>query len=128
VSVEPRASPAYFNHQTNTGFTWDTSDFCRAISLVTFETSTVARPACQIISKRDDVTEASTVLGRADLTANPRAAAMPQFRYRTVTSAGRIVVDELDAPSRDEVVRRIEYLGHPTIDSEIGRIRCCGRL
>src|SRR5215510_14478153 len=54
--VQPEASPAYFNHQTNTGFTWDTSDFCRAISLVTFETSTVARPACQIISKRDDVT------------------------------------------------------------------------
>jgi hypothetical protein len=47
--VEPRASAAYFNHQTNTGFTRDTSDFCRAISLVTFETSTVAYPACQII-------------------------------------------------------------------------------
>jgi hypothetical protein len=64
VSVELRASAAYFNHQTNTGFTWDTSDFCRAISLVTFETSTVAYPACQIISKRDDVTEAATVLER----------------------------------------------------------------
>jgi hypothetical protein len=50
---------AYFNHQTNTGFTWDRSDFGRAISLVTLETSTVA--ACQIISKRDDVTEAATV-------------------------------------------------------------------
>jgi hypothetical protein len=59
--VEPKASPAYFNHQTNTGFAWDTSDFCRAISLVTFETSTVAHPACQMISKPDDV---MMVLGR----------------------------------------------------------------
>ena len=65
--VEPRASPAYFNHQTNTGFTWDTSDFCRAISLVTLETSTVAHPACQIISN-DDVT---TVLGRCRSNGEP---------------------------------------------------------
>jgi general secretion pathway protein F len=53
---------------------------------------------------------------------------MPQFRYRTDTPAGRIIVDELDAPSRDEVVRRIEYLEHLTIEAEIARIRCYGRL
>ena len=53
---------------------------------------------------------------------------MPQFRYRTVTSAGQIIVGELDAPSRDEVVRRIEYLGHLTIDAGIARIRRYGRL
>jgi hypothetical protein len=44
---------------------------------------------------------------------------MPQFRYRAVTLAGEIVVGEVDAPSREEVVRRIEYLGHLTIDAEI---------
>src|SRR3982074_2868422 len=43
---------------------------------------------------------------------------MPQFRYRAVTHAGEIVVGEVDAPSREEVVRRIEYLGHLTIDAE----------
>ena len=69
--VEPRASPAYFNHQTDTCSTRDTSDFCRAISLVTFETSTVAHPACRIISKRDDVTEASTVPERRRSSGEP---------------------------------------------------------
>ena len=44
---------------------------------------------------------------------------MPQFRYRAVTLAGEIVVGEVDAPSRDEVVRRIEYLGHLTIEAEL---------
>jgi general secretion pathway protein F len=44
---------------------------------------------------------------------------MPQFRYRAVTHAGEIVAGEVDAPSRDEVVRRIEYLGHLTIDAEV---------
>ena len=53
---------------------------------------------------------------------------MPQFRYRTDTPAGRIVVDELDAPSRDEIVRRIEDLGHLTIAAGIARIRRYGRL
>jgi general secretion pathway protein F len=43
---------------------------------------------------------------------------MPQFRYRAVTHAGEIVVGEVDASSRDEVVRRIEYLGHLTIEAE----------
>jgi general secretion pathway protein F len=53
---------------------------------------------------------------------------MPQLRYRTDTPAGRIIVDGLDAPSRDEVVRRIEYLEHLTIEAKISRIRCYGRL
>src|SRR5215468_8492458 len=44
---------------------------------------------------------------------------MPQFRYRAVTHAGQIVVGEVDAPSREEVLRRIEYLGHLTIEAEI---------
>ena len=44
---------------------------------------------------------------------------MPQFRYRAVTHAGEIVVGEVDASSREEVLRRIEYLGHLTIDAEI---------
>ena len=44
---------------------------------------------------------------------------MPQFRYRAVTQAGEIVVGEVEAPSRDEVVRRIEYLGHLPIDAEV---------
>jgi general secretion pathway protein F len=44
---------------------------------------------------------------------------MPQFRYRAVTHAGEIVVGEVDASPREEVVRRIEYLGHLTIAAEI---------
>ena len=44
---------------------------------------------------------------------------MPQFRYRAVTHTGEIVIGEVEAPSREEVVRRIEYLGHLTIDAEI---------
>jgi general secretion pathway protein F len=44
---------------------------------------------------------------------------MPQFRYRAVTRAGEIVIGEVEAPSREEVVRRIEYLGHMTIDAEV---------
>ena len=43
---------------------------------------------------------------------------MPQFRYRALTQAGDIVVGEVDAPSREEVVRRIEYLGHLPIEAE----------
>jgi general secretion pathway protein F len=43
---------------------------------------------------------------------------MPQFRYRAVTHAGEIIVGEIDASSREEVVRRIEYLGHMTIEAE----------
>jgi len=44
---------------------------------------------------------------------------MPQFRYRAVTQAGEIVVGEVDAHSREEVVRRIEYLGHLPIEAEV---------
>jgi len=44
---------------------------------------------------------------------------MPQFRYRAVTLAGDIVVGEVEAPSREEVVRRIEYLGHLPIEAEV---------
>ena len=44
---------------------------------------------------------------------------MPHFRYRAVTHAGEIVIGEVEAPSRDEVVRRIEYLGHLTIEAEV---------
>jgi len=43
---------------------------------------------------------------------------MPQFRYRALTQAGELVVGEVDAPSREEVVRRIEYLGHLPIEAE----------
>jgi general secretion pathway protein F len=55
----------------------------------------------------------------ADAGANQWAAKMPQFRYRAVKHSGEIVVGEVDAPSREEVLRRIEYLGHLTIDAEI---------
>jgi len=41
---------------------------------------------------------------------------MPHFRYRAVTPAGEFVAGEVEAPSREEVIRRIEYLGHMTIE------------
>jgi len=44
---------------------------------------------------------------------------MPQFRYRAVTQAGEIVVGEIEAHSREEVVRRMEYLGHLPIAAEV---------
>jgi len=44
---------------------------------------------------------------------------MPQFRYRALTSTGEIVIGEVEAPSREEVVRRIEYLGHLPIEAEV---------
>jgi general secretion pathway protein F len=44
---------------------------------------------------------------------------MPQFRYLAVTHAGEIVAGEAEAASCDEVVRRIKYLGHLPIDTEI---------
>jgi general secretion pathway protein F len=40
------------------------------------------------------------------------------FRYRAVTAAGEVVAGEVEAPSRQEVVRRIEYLGQLTIEVE----------
>ena len=52
---------------------------------------------------------------------------MPQFRYRAVTRAGEIVNGEVEAPSREEVVRRIEYLGHMTIDAEVATTRILAR-
>ncbi|TDX61383.1 general secretion pathway protein F [Methylosinus sp. sav-2] len=44
---------------------------------------------------------------------------MPQFRYRAVTSAGEVVSGEVEAPTREEVLRRIEYLGHMPIEAEL---------
>src|SRR5262245_13394287 len=44
---------------------------------------------------------------------------MPHFRYRAVAQGGEVVVGEVEAPSCDEVVRRIEYLGHLPIDTEV---------
>jgi general secretion pathway protein F len=44
---------------------------------------------------------------------------MPHFRYRAVTTSGELVTGEVEAPSRQEVVRRIEYLGHLTIEAEL---------
>ena len=44
---------------------------------------------------------------------------MPQFRYRAVTPTGEFVGGELEAPSRQEVLRRIEYLGHMAIEAEL---------
>jgi general secretion pathway protein F len=43
---------------------------------------------------------------------------MPQFRYRAVTPAGELVAGEVEAPSRQEVLRRIEYLGYMAIEAE----------
>ena len=43
---------------------------------------------------------------------------MPQFRYRAVTQAGEVVTGEVEAASREEVVRRIEYIGHMPIEAE----------
>jgi general secretion pathway protein F len=44
---------------------------------------------------------------------------MPHFRYRAVTRAGDLVAGEVEAPSRQEVIRRIEYLGHLAIEAEL---------
>lgn len=44
---------------------------------------------------------------------------MPQFRYHAVTPTGEFVVGEADAPSRQEVLRRIEYLGQIAIEVEV---------
>jgi len=43
---------------------------------------------------------------------------MPHFRYRALTRAGEVVIGEVEAPSREEVLRRIEYLGHLPIETE----------
>jgi general secretion pathway protein F len=52
---------------------------------------------------------------------------MSSFRYRAVTPAGDFVTGEVEAPSRQEVVRRIEYLGHLTIEVETASTGMLGR-
>jgi general secretion pathway protein F len=44
---------------------------------------------------------------------------MPNFKYRAVTRSGEVVLGEVEAPSREEVIRRIEYLGHLPIEAEL---------
>lgn len=50
---------------------------------------------------------------------------MPHFRYRAVTRSGEVVVGDVEAPSREEVIRRIEYLGQLAVDAEPAK---AGRL
>jgi len=51
---------------------------------------------------------------------------MPQFRYRALTQTGEMVVGEVEAATREEVLRRIEYLGHLPIEAEIASRRALG--
>lgn len=44
---------------------------------------------------------------------------MPHFRYRALTRAGEIILGDVEAPSREEVLRRIEYLGHLPVEAEV---------
>ncbi|WP_244620619.1 type II secretion system F family protein [Methylosinus sporium] len=44
---------------------------------------------------------------------------MPQFRYRAVTRTGEMVTGEVEAATREDVLRRIEYLGHLPIEAEV---------
>ena len=44
---------------------------------------------------------------------------MPHFRYRALTRTGEIILGDVEAPSREEVLRRIEYLGHLPVEAEI---------
>ena len=44
---------------------------------------------------------------------------MPHYRYSALTKAGEVVLGDADAPSREEVLRRIEYLGHLPIEAEV---------
>jgi general secretion pathway protein F len=53
---------------------------------------------------------------------------MPQFRYRAVTKAGEIILGEIDAPSREEVIRRIEYVGQMPIEAELASKALLDRL
>jgi general secretion pathway protein F len=43
---------------------------------------------------------------------------MPSYRYRAFTQAGDIVLGTVDAPTREEVIRRIEYLGFIPADAQ----------
>jgi general secretion pathway protein F len=44
---------------------------------------------------------------------------MPNFRYRALTRTGEVVLGEVEAPSREEVIKRIEYLGHLPVEAEL---------
>ena len=44
---------------------------------------------------------------------------MPHYRYSALTKAGEVILGDADAPSREEVLRRIEYLGHLPIEAEV---------
>ena len=43
---------------------------------------------------------------------------MPNYRYRALTRSGEIVLGEVEAPNRQEVIRRIEYLGFLPVEAE----------
>ena len=43
---------------------------------------------------------------------------MPHYRYRALSRSGEIILGEVEAPSREEVLRRIEYLGHLPVEAE----------
>ncbi|OAI26225.1 general secretion pathway protein GspF [Methylosinus sp. R-45379] len=51
---------------------------------------------------------------------------MPQFRYRAVTQTGEMVAGEVEAATREEVLRRIEYLGHLPIEAEVASRKTLG--
>jgi general secretion pathway protein F len=52
---------------------------------------------------------------------------MSHFHYRAITPTGEFVAGEVEAPSREEVVRRIEYLGHVTIEVEAAKTSMLSR-
>lgn len=43
---------------------------------------------------------------------------MPSYRYRAFTPSGETVLGTVEAPTREEVIRRIEYLGFIPADAE----------
>ena len=43
---------------------------------------------------------------------------MPEFQYRALSQSGEIVTGSIVADSREELARRIEYLGLIPIDGE----------
>jgi general secretion pathway protein F len=46
---------------------------------------------------------------------------MPHYRYRALSRAGEVILGDVEAPSREEVLRRIEYLGHLPVEAEVAR-------
>ncbi|UTD29732.1 type II secretion system F family protein [Bradyrhizobium sp. WD16] len=44
---------------------------------------------------------------------------MPHYRYRALSKAGEIILGDVEAASREDVLRRIEYLGHLPVEAEI---------